>query len=683
MVLLRARVPKAATTQTDRKFRPELQGLRALAAVLVVVYHVWLDRISGGVDVFFLVSGFLITGQLYRASVRGRIEFRPMWGRMMKRLFPAALTVLMATMVAAVLWLPEHRWFQTIREVVASALYLENWQLAADSVDYFAQQSTASVVQHFWSLSIQGQFYLVWPLLIALVALVAKGAGWGLRRTIFASMAVLFAGSIAYSVYLTSVDQPFAYFMSLTRIWEFALGGLLALVINVISLPRALRICFGWLGVIGLVSCGLILQVGTVFPGYAALWPTMSAALVLLAGATDSKAGADRFLSSRPLIYLGNLSYSLYLWHWPVLIFYMIVRGRDEVGLRGGAVVIAASVVLSILTYHIVEKPVRDSKIGVKNKWGAYRFGVAALVVVLGVAGAWQVVSKQRASFALDLDDPDHPGAQVMSASGPILNLEADIVPPFAALPEQFDTFEDEECTTSARHEELRVCTVDPTEPPQRRLVVVGDSHSQQYIAALRPLVEKRGWQIISMGRGGCPLTATQDLPNNEECVPWNAAVIEEIIETKPDAVMTMGTRDVRVGLKEWTPEGYVAQWQRLNEAGIPVVAMRDNPRFSFEPSECVQMHGVDAAQCSTPRAEMYPLKAPYETDPTIPPNVSFVDLSNYYCTADTCPPVIGNVLVYMDDNHVTAAYMETLSSVVDEHLVDALGWHDTVTPAN
>ena len=165
--------PASDTAVPQRRFRPELQGLRALAVFLVVVYHVWLGRISGGVDVFFLISGFLITGQLYRARSRGGIEFRPMWGRMIKRLFPATLTVLAAVIVLSLVLLPEYRWFQTIREVVAAALYAENWQLAADSVDYFAQHNAASLVQHFWSLSIQGQFYVVWPLLVALVGLVA------------------------------------------------------------------------------------------------------------------------------------------------------------------------------------------------------------------------------------------------------------------------------------------------------------------------------------------------------------------------------------------------------------------------------------------------------------------------------------------------------------------------------
>ncbi|WP_415654155.1 acyltransferase family protein, partial [Saccharomonospora xinjiangensis] len=243
-----------SSVRQQRKFRPELQGLRALAAGLVVVYHVWLGRVSGGVDVFFFVSGFLITGQLFRASVRGRIEFRPFWGRMFKRLFPAALTVIVVSAGVALLWLPEHRWIQTAKEVLASALYYENWQLAADSTDYLAQHSGASIMQHFWSLSIQGQFYLVWPLLIALLMLLARPFGWNLRITLLTVLSSLFAGSLAYSVWLTEVNQPFAYFNSLTRVWEFALGGLLALTIDRVVLPRWLAVVAGWLGVVGLAS---------------------------------------------------------------------------------------------------------------------------------------------------------------------------------------------------------------------------------------------------------------------------------------------------------------------------------------------------------------------------------------------------------------------------------------------
>ncbi|MEU6644685.1 acyltransferase family protein [Saccharomonospora sp. NPDC046836] len=669
-----AHAKPAGSAPAERKYRPELQGLRALAAVLVVVYHVWLGRVSGGVDVFFFVSGFLITGQLYRASLRGRIQFRPMWGRMIKRLFPAALTVLLVTMAAAVVLLPEHRWFQTIREVIASALYLENWQLAASSADYFAQHNTASVVQHFWSLSIQGQFYLVWPLFIGLTVLVVRRAGWGMRWSLFVALVLVFVVSLGYSVWLTVVNQPLAYFHSLTRVWEFALGGLLALGISSVTLPRALRIVLGWAGVVGLVSCGLLLQVGTVFPGYAALWPTVSAALVLLAGATGSAVGADRLLASRPLTYLGNLSYALYLWHWPVLLFYLLARDRESVGILGGSFVIGVSLVLSVLTYHLVEKPARDSRIGVTTRWGAYRFGVLTLVPVLIAAGAWQIVTTQRAAFALDLDDPAHPGARALASDGPLLNLQTSIVPPFATLPDQYEIFPDDECTISPRHEKLRICTVEPRGPITRRIVVVGDSHSQQYIAALRPIAAKHNWQIVAVGKGGCALTTDRTWP---ECGEWNDAAMAEILEMKPDLVVTMATRDVRAGLTEWTPPGYVEQWQRLGDANIPVVAMRDSPRYDFEPSECVQKYGADSPRCARPRAEMLAPEPPYARLAGVPRNVSFVDMSDSICTADKCLPVIGNVLVYLDDNHITAAYLQTMAPELERKLALALGWED------
>ncbi|WP_019812799.1 acyltransferase family protein [Saccharomonospora saliphila] len=663
----------------ERTFRPELQGLRALAAALVVVYHVWLGRVSGGVDVFFVVSGFLITGQLYRARTRGRIEFRPMWGRMIKRLFPAALTVLMVTMAAAVLVLPEHRWFQTIREIVASALYLQNWQLAADSVDYFAQHSTAGVAQHFWSLSIQGQFYLLWPVLVTVVALAARRMGWSLRGALLTALSGVFVISLSYSVWLTAVNQPLAYFTSLTRVWEFALGGLLALAINAIVLPRTLRLLLGWVGVVALVACGLVFQVGSVFPGYAALWPTLAAALVLLAGATGSRAGADRFLSARPLAYLGDVSYALYLWHCPVLLFYLAVRDQEDVGLRGGAGVIGLSLLLAVLTYHLIESPVRRSRIGVTTRWGAYRFGVMTLIPVLVAAGAWQLLSVQRASFASDR--AEHPGARALAAGGPILDLERSVVPPFAALPDEFANHSSENCHRDPEFDELQMCVVGPRSAPARRLVVVGDSHAQQVVAGLIPGTRSRDWQITTMLKGGCPLTATA---TDTGCAEWNEAAVREIIEMRPDAVVTIATRDVRVGLTERTPEGYVQQWRRITAAGIPVVGVRDNPRFDFNPPSCAQKHGLDASRCGRPRAELLAPEPPYARVPDLPGTVSFVDLSDFYCTDDFCPPAIGNVFVYLDDNHVTKTYMETLAPMFEKRLIGALDWEDdrVTTPA-
>ncbi|WP_340685589.1 acyltransferase family protein [Amycolatopsis coloradensis] len=666
--------------ETERRFRPEIQGLRALACVLVVVYHVWLGRISGGVDAFFLISGFLVTGQLHRAAVRGRIEYRPMWGRMIKRLFPAALTVLLLVVAVSLVLLPQNRWFQTIKEVVASALYLENWQLAADFTDYFAQHDSASVVQHFWSLSIQGQFYVVWPLLVGLVLLVARRTRHNVRSMLLGVLGAVFVASLAYSVWSTAVDQPPAYFDSLTRVWEFALGGLLALVLDRVSVPRPARVVFGWVGVAGLVSCGLVLQVGTVFPGYLALWPTLSAALVILAGDTAFKAGADRFLSSRPLTYLGDLSYALYLWHWPILVFYLVARDREEVGLRGGAVIIALAFVLAVLTHHLVEKPVRVSAIGTANRWGAYRFGAATLAAVLAAAGAWQWVSVSQAErYSIAVDDPDHPGALAHTEGFTYWGAaDAALVPSFVAVSEDWAGIDPARCGTSPRNADLEICTSQTSGHPTRRIVVTGDSHAGQFLGALLPIAEKKNWEVTSILRGGCPFSTDSDtVPGDQSCIDWNAAVVDEIVTTRPDAVMTIGTRDVKPGVEERVPSGYVAQWRKVDDAGIPVLAVRDNPRFGQSPSACVEARGVTAPECATPRSELYAAQPPYETLPDLPPNVRFVDFSDYFCTAEVCPPVIGNVLVYLDDNHVSGTYMSTMSAIAEKAITEALGWTD------
>ncbi|MBB4682760.1 acyltransferase family protein [Amycolatopsis jiangsuensis] len=668
---------RPAPRDAQARFRPELQGVRALASLLVVVYHVWLDRISGGVDVFFLVSGFLITGQLYRALLRGRIELRATWGRMIKRLFPAAMTVLLTVLVVSQLLLPADRWFQTIREVFASALFYENWQLAADSVDYFAQHNSASVVQHFWSLSIQGQFYLLWPILFVGLGLLVRRLGWSLRRTINVLLVVLFAASIAYSVYLTAVDQPLAYFHGLTRVWEFALGGLMAMFLDYVTLPRLLRIALGWIGVAGLVLCGIVLRVDSVFPGWIALWPTLSAALVLVAGQTGSRLGADRWLSSKPLGYLGNISFSLYLWHWPVLVFYLVARDRVAVGLLGGAVVLGVSFVLSVLTYHLIENPIRLSKIGTAKRWGAYRFGVLALAPVLIGSGIWQGVTSAQANFEIALDDPDHPGA-VAQAPDFVYRGSAtpSIVPPTLALPEDWAGITDDKCTISPRNQELKVCTQKPQGTPKKRVVLVGDSHIQQYIAAYLPLVQSAGWEVTSMLKGACPFSVTADLmPGNQGCIDWNKAAADEIVARHPDAVVTLASVNTHAGITETTPKGFVDQWSAMDRAGIPVVALRDNPRFGFNMAACVAQRSPEDPSCTPARASALPGTPSYTAVRDVPRNVSFLDFSDYFCEKTTCPAVVGNVLVYMDDNHVTATFQTTLAPIVQRDMQQALRW--------
>ncbi|MFC5995361.1 acyltransferase family protein [Pseudonocardia hispaniensis] len=659
--------------QAARRFRPELQGLRALAVALVVVYHVWFNRVSGGVDVFFLISGFLITGQLFRAAQRGPIQFRPMWGRQIARLLPAAATVLLATAIAGALLLPEARWLQTVREIVASAVFLENWRLTADAVDYAAQHNTASVVQHFWSLSIQVQFYVVWPLLVALVAMVAGRGRQRLRSHLTLTLLGVFVASLVFSVALTITNQPLAYFHSLTRVWEFALGGLLALGIDAIVLAPRLRVVLGWVGVLGLLSCGMVLQVGSVFPGYAALWPTVCAGLVLLAGATGCRHGADRFLSTRTMRYLGDISYSLYLWHWPLLLFVLVAADRETVGLGGGALIIAGSLVLAMLTYHLVEEPVRRARLGVG---GQYRVGAVSLIVVLMAAGVWQFVAVVRAGPVAVIGGPDHPGASALLADFSYSGApEVSALPPMVAVAEDWARMDDWECTPLPAFPALDRCD-QPVESPTRRIVLVGDSHAQQYAAALIPIAEERGWQLTSIARGACPFsTASEVDPEDQDCVAWNEAAAEEIAHLRPDAVFTLATRDVRAGLTEQTPPGFVEQWRRMNDLGIPVLAVRDNPRFDHSPPECLQQLGRGAQECGVARDEVLAPVPPYALLPQVPANVRFLDFSDLLCDDRFCPAEVGNVLVYMDSNHVSASYTASMAPMIGQRIDAEMGW--------
>jgi peptidoglycan/LPS O-acetylase OafA/YrhL len=666
-----------------RGYRPELQGLRALAVVLVVIYHVWINRVSGGVDVFFLISGFLLTGQMVRAAERDRLDLRQRWSRTLMRLTPAAVLVLVSTAVASVLVLPEGRWAQTIREIAAAALYLENWQLAADSADYAARNNMASVVQHFWSLSIQGQFFLLWPLLIALVALASRGATEQVRPRATLVLLGVFAASLVYSIELTVQNQPLAYFHTLTRLWEFALGGLLALHADRVVLPPRARVATGWTGVLGLVVCGMALPVASVFPGIAALWPTGCAALVLLAGRTGAPAAADRLLASPPARYLGDISYALYLWHWPVLVLYLVAREQESLGLYGGAFVIGVSVVLAVLTYHLVEKPALRRPAGPRT---GYRLAAIGTTTVLILAVTWQVIGAQHGETVAELGDEAHPGARALltGAVDP-----APLLPPPVEVYEDWVRIEHWDCTPMAAFP-MDVCAQplppppdgesggdqETSQPAARRVVVVGDSHAQQLTGALLPIARQNNWQLIAIVRGACPFsTASEVVPDEPDCLAWNQAAAEEITTLAPDAVVTLASRDARAGLTEQTPPGFVEQWRRLEAQGIPVLALRDNPRFDYSVPDCVQNQPDDLDACGISRHDVYAPDPPWTTVPDIPPNVAFVDIADAVCDRERCPAVIGNVLVYLDDNHLTATYSTSMADLLAEQVHTGLGW--------
>ncbi|MGE3286217.1 MAG: acyltransferase family protein [Pseudonocardia sp.] len=648
-------------TATRRTFRPELEGLRALAVLLVVAYHVWFGRVSGGVDVFFLVTGFLLTGGLYRAASGGSLDVRRQWTRTATRLLPTASVVLVATAAAGMLLLPESRWAQTVREIVASTFMLQNWQLAADAVDYGARSQAVSVVQHFWSLSVQVQFMVLWPLAVALVALASRGQPRLLRERLLLVSIGLVAASLWFSLRLTAQDQPLAYFHTLTRLWEFGLGAVLALVIDRLHPGRGLRHLLGWTGVLGLLACGAVLDV-TAFPGVGALWPTLCAAMVLVAGATG---GAGRLLASRPARYVGALSYPLYLWHWPVLVLFLVVADRDAAGAGGGLAVVAVSVVLAVATHHLLERRLT----GAAPRPLARRTAAGTLVVLL-VTGGWLLALLSRTAGPVAVET--HPGARALAGVGV---AEAPLVPPPVSVYEDWVRIERWDCAPLARFP-MDMCAQPMGERvPAKRIVVVGDSHSQQLIGALAPIADRRGWQIVAIIRGACPFsTVSETDPEDADCVSWLDAAGGEIADVRPDAVVTLATRDARSGRTEQLPPGFVEQWTRLDALGIPVLAVRDNPRFDGSMPECIERNGRGSPVCGADRESVYGPEPPWVNAFGIPANVRFLDIADTVCDGAFCPAEIGNVLVYMDDNHLSATYAATMADLIEEAVAAAIG---------
>lgn len=662
-----------------RKFLPEVQGLRALAVLMVVSYHVWFGRISGGVDIFLLISAFLLTGQFTRKLESGKaLELFKYWAHLFKRLLPLIVVTLLATLGATNLLLPQTSWNSIFGQTWASLFYYQNWFLAAESVDYYAQDhSLASPLQHFWSLSIQGQIFILWPLIFAVAALIARRGKLKIRPLLVYMFGAVFVASLVFSIITTHTNQAFAYFDTRTRLWEFALGSLLALVLPSLKFGRTTRIVLGWLGIVAMLSCGLILQVGQQFPGYMALWPTLAAACVIVAGYTGSRVGADRFLSWKPLVKLGDSSYALYLFHWPLLVIFLVVSGRDHAGIKAGLAIVVVSVVAAILATKWIDTPLR------RNKWieRKRRRAVAVIVVCVSLVAAplagWQLaIGAEERAVAAQADN-NNPGAATLRP-GYVDKAEpgTPMLPAMTALNKQWVSLgnpcEGEFSTSEPVF--AKACGQNKVDgKATKTIVVIGDSHAEQWMGALIPVAEQKNWQVVSLLLGGCEFgSEAVESGRAAACRDFNLAAEKYVLDHKPDAVFTISTDAVPDSPNERVIPGYEESVKTFTAAGIDVVGVRDNPRFKDNIAACVAKDGAD--ECS--------FKKSANLAPTNPAaglgkiqGAHMLDLSDRLCVGDRCDAVIGNVLVYLDDNHLSKDYAKSMAPDLAQRLLAATGW--------
>jgi peptidoglycan/LPS O-acetylase OafA/YrhL len=654
-------------------FRPEIQGLRTVAAFLVAIYHVWFDRVSGGVDIFFVVSGFLITGSLVRQLQAGGIGFRAYGRRIVRRIVPAAYLVLTATLIGTLILVSRVDWVPVLREIVAAALYLSNVELAANAVDYLARDDAQSPVMHYWALSIQGQFYLAWPLVLGGLGWLAVRRGADVRRVVLVGLVVVFLASFTFAILLTAHDQTVAYFSTPARVWEFALGGILALTLHRLQLPRWLASTLAAASLLAILSMGALLDVARLFPGSVALIPTLGAALIIVAGANGVRGGAIGLLSTRPMVYLGDVSYAFFLWHWPVLVFTLRSLGSERLDATQGAAVLGVSLVLAILTTRYWEAPVRAFGQR-RGQRGFARREIAAFLAVpiLLLAGTAAFIGSTRIPDIEGQLSDEHPGAAVLLRE-PRPSLEdlhepgQPLVPdPVAARQDRPAPYADD-CHQNRHEDEILVCTYGQI-GADTRIALVGGSHSTHWQPALDLIGRERGWEILNITKGACRFGL--DLGLSGSCQRWNEALVPALEEAEVDAVFTTATSGSDFD-RESVPEGFLAQWERLADAGIPVLAIRDNPWWGDPVPECVDAYGPNAPECLLDQAEAMAARPPWEWQEglQVPDSVVFLDLTDYFCMEGTCPSAIGGVLVYRDSHHISVPYAQSLVPILDREM--------------
>ncbi len=684
--------------------RADVQGLRALAVAAVLAYHVWPSAVPGGyvgVDVFFVISGFLITSHLIRHPVRSGADLLEFWARRVRRLIPAASLVLLVTLAAAVVWLPPTVRGVVGREVLAASLYVENWALARSATDYLAAEELHTPVQHYWSLSVEEQFYLVWPVVLGLVGWSvvrvrrrATGDHGAVRRdgvAALAASAVVVVLSLGWSVHLTAADPAAAYFVTTTRAWELGIGGMLAalLALRPFRPGAGVRAVLAWGGLALVVVAVTTFHAGTAFPGWAALVPTVGAALVVAAAADGVRGGPGGLLGHRGVQWLGDVSYSVYLWHWPVVVIAPFALG-NALGPAEQVAAVAATLALAALTKRWVEDPVRRSRRLARRRGRTFAVLAAGMLVV----GAAAVVVVDRSAAA------ERAASEVVSqglaAAGPCAGAgavrdpscdEPDLFTPAEFAAEDKPAPYADGCWNNAPFTTRHTCTYsgpDGGAEPSARVALVGNSHAGHWLPALEGVIAQEGWELTTYLQSVC---YTVDRPlgfdgaeESEGCLATNRWAVRSILQGGYDLViMSNRTNQPLAGV---APGDQAAEAQRayadtlrtFTDAGLPVLVLRDTPAMPGDVPDCVASDPDDVLGCGAPRTaavEPDPLAAAAASDGS--GLVTLVDVTDLVCDARRCHAVVGGVIAYFDHGHLTATFARTLAPEVTEGAREAL----------
>jgi len=664
---------------SGRWFRTDIEGIRGLAMILVLVAHAGFGFAEGGyvgLDLFFVISGFLITALLLREfERRGSISITKFYARRIRRLLPAAALVLVFIVIVSQILFSPVRNELIAGDVLAAVGYFVNWRLAGQSVDYFAQGFEASPVQHFWSLAVEEQFYLVWPLAMLAILLLAFRFGRPTRGALALVIGAVGLISLVHSAQFTPESPGQAYLSTLTRVWELALGAFLAAV-RIPRLGDAPAAALTWLGLAGIMASFLILDEATPFPGAVALVPTLGAAAIIIAGSSTTSTIPMRGLGSSPLQYMGRISYCWYLWHWPFLIFAGALFG--PLSPWGGALVVLAAWAPAELTRRLVEQPVlRSDFLAVRPRRALTVLGAASGTTALAAV----ILAAAQPSLPL-APASEVEGAQALKRSKAVQSKASALRPEAAKAFEDRTSLVDDGCFVKLGAVEQGACAYgDPDS--ETTVVLFGDSHGEHYFPALEFLAKRNGWRLVALTKSFCsPAEVEQLRPGSDEpfteCRDWRERTVRRILdEERPRLVVVGGSVSIDPvadgepiegeGARRALVDGFEATLRRLRAGGTQVALLTDVPKSPIDVPECVAEHPQDLTRCTFP--------APGGTSGIEEQAAAGVDGAHVVdtrpgiCAAHLCRGVIGDAIVYRDRGHLTATFAATLAPLIDAQL--------------
>ncbi|MFE6647870.1 acyltransferase family protein [Nocardioides sp. NPDC057772] len=668
-------------------WRADVQGLRAVAVGLVIAGHAGLSGFEGGfvgVDVFFVLSGFLITTLLLRETDRsGTVSISQFYARRARRILPAATATMLVVLTYSAIVLPQTRTDQIASDAGWAAVFLANVHFAGEAVDYF-NNAAPSPFQHYWSLSVEEQFYVVWPLLVLAVALwIPKHHR---RRAITALAALVAVVSLAWSLHVTATDPTTAYFSTPARAFELAAGALLACVAGRLThIKKPYAAALGIAGVATLAYATTSFSEETHFPGWHALVPVLATVALLVAGPATP---TGWLLSKQPLRYLGDISFSLYLWHWPILILAPeVIPGG---GVRQLLIMLALILAASAASYHWIEMPFQRHKIPHLTKgrralalWPA----AAALALVAGTSSqayaGYQVdVAKANAEEWFK-ENPDVLETDDKPVTG-VLKTTIEAAEDGAPLPPEakFDASDSWAerggyCYAGYGETELDGDCVYGDGKADRTVAVVGDSHIGMWLPALDTLAERQHVKLVPYVKLGCAAYGVKQKSSKmtvEECEDFRKWTNEQIAELDPDTIV-VGARGM-LDMEERDGVSTEEQWRQGVRDGVrsfekitpDVRVFADVPAVDNDPGECLSDARNLLEDCVV-KADGTEVDSNEVTQEALEgTEATYVDIVDLVCT-ERCPLVVGDVVTYYDDSHITATWVDRVTPALGKRL--------------